>query len=73
MNPVLIYYPSLAEFGRGRDKKKRKNRTVSLAARLTGRNRAKYTDVNRNMRLAQKAYQQGQPGLLEKLRVIPSR
>lgn len=70
---LMSAFPNLAEFRRGRDKKKRKPKTASLVARLAGKNRAKYTDVNRNMRLARKIYIQGKPGLLERFEIIPNR
>lgn len=70
---LMSEFPNLTEFRRGRDKKKRKLRTASLVARLAGKNRAKYTDVNRNMRLAQNIYRQGEPGLLERFGIIPNR
>ena len=55
-----------------RERVKQKSRP-SYAARLFGKNRAKYTDTNRNIKLAKKIYRQGEPGLLEKMGYIPDR
>ena len=57
----------------GRRERVKKKTRPSYVVRFFGKNRSKYTDKARNMKLAQKIYRQGEPGLLEKMGIIPNR